>query len=271
MNPVKEFMTGVALKAAGVNDLPFPSQPQGLFHFSPNQKVFNFRKVGNGLSNSAVSAVLTSMGRAYSEPTVREYERVDNKFEVVEDSEVTDLLANPNPFMDPEMFALYTVASIAVTGSAYIHKVRNALGEIVELWPLYPEFVVPVTPRDGSIFLAHWEYTPPGIRKIDIPADDLIQLRWGLNRKDFRLGHAPLQDVLIEVLQDHEAAEFSTALLTNLGVPGVILSPKDPADSGTGDPEAIAAESQSQLTGSKRRQPFLTNLSMTVELVSFPP
>ncbi len=271
MNPVKQFAAGVMLKAAGVNDLRFPTQPEGIFRFLPNQKILNYRKVGDGATNSAVSAVLTSMGRAYSEPTVREYERVDNKFELVDDSEVVALLETPNPYMDPEMLDLYTVVSVATTGAAYVHKVRNALGEILQLWPLYPEFVKPSTPRDGSEFMSHWEYTPPGSPMVKVPTDDMIQLRWAMNRKDFRLGHAPLQDVLLEVLQDHEAAEFSTSLLTNLGVPGVILSPKDPADSGSGDPKQIAAEFQSKFTGTKRGQPFVSSIALGVEMVSFSP
>ncbi len=270
MNPVKEFMTGVALKAAGVNDLPFPTQPEGLFRFHPNQKILNYRKVGDGLSNSAVSAVVRSMGRAYGEPTMREYERVDGQDHIVEDSEVAALIANPNPFMEPEMIGLYAVAAISTTGAGYLHKVRNVLGDIIQLWPLYPEFIHPVTPQDGTEFLTDWKYTPPGGREFPIPAEDIIQLRWEMNRHDFRLGHAPLQDVLLEVLQDHEAAEFSTALLTNLGVPGVVLSPKDP-DERISDPTALAKDFQSKFTGTKRGQPFVGGAALQVEMVSFSP
>lgn len=271
LNPVKEFMTGVAIKAAGVNALPFPTQPEGLFGFLPNQKVLNYRKVGDGLTNSAVSAVIRSMGRAYGEPTMREYERVDGQDRIVEDSEVTQLIANPNPHMEPEMIWLYAVAAIATTGAGYLHKVRNVLGDIIQLWPLYPEFIHPVTPRDGSEFLSGWKYTPPGGQEIPIPAEDIIQLRWEMARHDFRLGHAPLQDVLLEVLQDHEAAEFSTALLTNLGVPGVVLSPKDPADRIGSEPKALAADFQSKFTGTKRGQPFVSGVALQVEMVSFSP
>jgi HK97 family phage portal protein len=270
LNPVKEFMTGVALKAAGVNDLPFPTQPSGLFRFLPNQKILNFRKIGDGLTNSAVSAVIRSMGRAYGEPTMREYERVDGQDRIVEDSEVTALIANPNPHMEPEMVWLYAVAAISTTGAGYLHKVRNLMGDIIQLWPLYPEFVTPVTPQDGSEFLSGWKYTPPGGQQHDVPAEDMIQLRWEMARHDFRLGHAPLQDVLLEVLQDHEAAEFSTALLTNLGVPGVVLSPKDPDDR-ISDPKQVAADFQSKFTGTKRGEPFVGGAALNVETVSFSP
>ncbi|KKM94579.1 hypothetical protein LCGC14_1196920 [marine sediment metagenome] len=270
MNPVKEFMTGVALKAAGVNDLPFPTQPEGLFRFHPNQKVLNYRKVGDGLSNSAVSAVVRSMGRAYGEPTMREYERIDGQDHIVEDSEVAALLANPNPHMEPEMIGLYAVAAISTTGAGYLHKVRNVMGDIIQLWPLYPEFIHPVTPQDGTEFLTDWKYTPPGGREFPIPAEDIIQLRWEMNRHDFRLGHAPLQDVLLEVLQDHEAAEFSTALLTNLGVPGVVISPKDPDDR-ISDPKQVATDFQAKFTGTKRGEPFVGGGALNVEMVSFSP
>ena len=270
MNPVKEFATGMAIKAAGVNALPFPVQPGGLFRFLPNQKVLNYRKVGDRLSNSAVSAVIRSMGRAYGEPTMREYERIDGQDHIVENSEVQKLIANPNDFMEPEMIWLYTVASIATTGSGYLHKVRNLMGGILELWPLYPEFVTPVTPQDGSVFLSGWKYTPPGGQQFFIPTEDMIQLKWELNRHDFRLGHAPLHDVLLEVLQDHEAAEFSTALLTNLGVPGVVISPKDPTER-ISNPKQVATDFQTKFTGTKRGEPFVGGGALNVEMVSFSP
>lgn len=270
MNPVKEFMTGVAIKAAGVNALPFPVQPGGLFRFLPNQKVLNFRKVGDGLTNSAVSAVIRSMGRAYGEPTMREYERIDGQDHIVEKSGAADLIAKPNEHMEPEMIWLYAVASIATTGSGYLHKVRNLLGEPIELWPLYPEFVTPVTPQGGAEFLSGWKYTPPGSQQFTIPAEDMIQLRWELGRHDFRLGHAPLHDVLLEVLQDHEAAEFSTALLTNLGVPGVVISPKDPTER-ISDPKQVATDFQTKFTGTKRGEPFVGGGALNVETVSFSP
>lgn len=270
MNPLKEFAAGVAIKAAGVNALPFPNQPGGLFRYHPNHKVLNFRKIGDGLTNSAVSAVIRSMGRAYGEPTMREYERIDGQDHIVENSDAADLLANPNPFMEPEMLGLYAVASIATTGSGFLHKVRNMMGSIIELWPLYPEFVTPVTPQDGSVFLSGWKYTPPGTQQFEIPADDIIQLRWETNRNDFRLGHAPLQDVLMEVLQDTEAAEFSTSLLTNLGVPGVVISPKSP-DIDIGDPEAVATTFQARFTGTGRGRPFVGSAALNVDMVSFSP
>ena len=270
MNPLKEFATGVAIKAAGVNALPFPVQPGGLFRFHPNQKILNYRKVGDGLSNSAVSAVIRSMGRAYGEPTMREYERVDQQDHIVEKSGAADLIAKPNEFMEPEMIGLYAVASIATTGTGFLHKVRNLLGEPIELWPLYPEFVTPVTPQDGSVFLSGWKYTPPGGQQFFIPTEDMISLKWELNRRDFRLGHAPLQDVLLEVLQDHEAAEFSTALLTNLGVPGVVISPKDPDDR-ISDPQKVATDFSAKFTGTKRGEPFVGGGALNVEMVSFSP
>jgi len=271
MNPVKTFATGLAVKAAGVNDLPFPNLSSV---WLPSRARMDTRKVGDGLGNSAAFAVVTSMGRAYAEPVIREYVRVEGQEEVVEDSPTAALIAEPNPYMESDLLWLYSVAAIAASGSAYLHKVRNLVGQVIQLWPLYPSYVKPHTPSDGSVFIDYWEYTPPGRITVQLPPEDVIQLRWLMDRNDHRIGWSPMQQILTELLQDDEAALFSAALLTNLGVPGVILTPKDPNDPG---PQGTALEAMKQdyrdkFAGSRRGEPLiLGGGAMDVKVVSFSP
>ena len=271
MNPIKAFLTGVQLKANGLEHLPFPLYGSGnMWTFRPQSKV-NLAKAGDGLGNSAAFAVTTALGTAFSEPTVREFERVGNQWEPVERSPAAELLADPNPFIETELLWMYEVAAIASTGSAFYHKVRDQLGQIRELWPLYPAFMTPVTPDDGTEFITAWKYRIPGGQEVVIPTSDVVHRRWQIDRNDFRKGWAPLREVLIEVLQDSEASTFSTSLLTNMGVPGVVLSPADPDDPGPSDPAAMAREFQSKFSGANRGQPFVSSGSLKVDMVSFNP
>lgn len=274
MNPIKQMAAGIAVKAAGVNDLAFPNFTSQWLMPTQDRRSVDTRRVGDGLSNSAAFAVVTSMGRAYAEPTVREYVRAEGQDEPVEPSPVADLLAEPNPYMESDLLWLYTVAAIAAGGAAYFHKVRNLIGQVIQLWPLYPAYMKPHTPEDGSAFIDYWKYQVPGRDTVNLPPEDVVQLRWGVDRTDHRLGWAPLQQVLLELLQDDEAAQFSTALLVNLGVPGVVLSPKDPMDPGPGPDmrDLIKDEFKQKFGGSKRGEPLiLGGGAMNVEVVSFSP
>lgn len=272
MGFVKEIAAGLRLKAPGQsNALPFPD-PWGRGLFLPNQRHrINYQKVGDGLANSASFAVVQALGRAYAEPTIGEWEYIDGAWERLPESPVAELIANPNPYMEDDLLWLYSVAAISATGSAYIHKVRNLIGEVIQLWPLYPAYVKPHTPTDGSQFLDYWEYSVPSKPMVKLPPQDVIQLRWGVDRDDHRLGWSPLKNVLSEILQDDEAAAFSTSLLINLGVPGVVLSPRDPLDPGPTDTEAVAKSFSAKFTGGKRGEPFVMSKALRVDMVSFNP
>jgi len=266
MNPLTAIREGARLKAA--NDLKFP-QFGGWWTVTPRATI-DLRKAGDGLSNSATAAVVRSLGTAFSEPPIREYRRVESQWEEVEDSSAAELVNNPNPWMESELLAKYEVAAIATTGSAYFHIVRNALDDPVALYPLYPQFMEPKT-DNANVLQTHWRYTVPGGQAVNIPMEDIVHRRWDVDRNDHRRGWAPLKDVLLEVLQDQEAAMFSTALLTNMGVPGVVLSPKDPNDPGPSDPAKVAQAFQSKFTGANRGQPFVANNALQVDMVSFNP
>lgn len=271
MSVVTEFLAGLAIKAGEPNAIPFP--PWGTsswFDVRPRQAI-DLRKVGDGLSNSAAFGVVQSLATAYSEPPIREFEWSDGQWSIVENSPAAALLDEPNPHMELELLAAYEVAAIAATGSAFYHKLRNQLGQVLSLWPLYPAFMSPVTPQDGSEYQTGWEYQVPGGQKVIIPMEDVVHRRWAVDRTDHRKGWAPLREVLLEIMQDQEAARFSTSLLVNMGVPGVVLSPKDPDDPGPDDPAAVAQEFKSKFSGQKVGEPFVSSGSLDVQMVSFSP
>lgn len=270
MKVLDQIRTGMRVKAAS-NALPHPRQSSWLF--TPPGRI-DTRKIGDGSTNSAAVAVIRSMGRAYAEPPVREWERVDGQDQIVEDSPVARLVQEPNPHMEADLIWLYTVAAIAASGSAYLHKVRNLTGRVIELWPLYPNLVKPHTPEDGSAFIDYWEYAVPGRQPARIPPEDMVQLRWQMNRSDYRIGEPLLKDVLTEILTDEEAALFTAALLSNLGVPGVILTPRDPDDPGPQGKakEKMVADYEQKFGGAGRGKPLIIGGgAMKVNVVSFSP
>jgi phage portal protein BeeE len=148
------------------------------------------------------------------------------------------------------------------------------LGTVIELWPLYPAYVKPHTPKGGGLFIDHWKYAPPGIPEVHLPPEDVVQLRWLINPTDHRLGWSPLAQVLTELLTDDEAAQFSTALLTNMGIPGVIITSNDQFDPGPQGPakDAMLAEYKAKFSGNKRGEPWFVGGGVgEVKVVSFSP
>jgi HK97 family phage portal protein len=69
-------------------------------------------------------------------------------------------LRNPNPFYTEFDFYAMTLIMLDLAGRAYWEKVRNGLGEVIQLWPLRPDWVAPV--KDKKQFISGYEYKVPG-------------------------------------------------------------------------------------------------------------
>ena len=100
-----------------------------------------------------------------------------------------------------------------------------------------------------------------------------MHIRQGIDPNNHRRGFAPLKSVLRELLGDEAAGQYATALLHNMAVPGVILSPKDDATGGPSreEAEAIAKMYKSKFGGSNRGAPMVLTGPMDVKPVSFSP
>ena len=129
-----------------------------------------------------------------------------------------------------------TLVDYFVDGNAYWIKVRNGLGEVVELW-WCPHWTI--RPEgDENTFIQHYVYKP-GSTPMTIYPEDVIHFRFGHDADNPRLGRAALKSVLREIYTDEEAANFTASLLRNMGVPGLVVSPDTGAKSPT--PEDVKA------------------------------
>ncbi|HWP38935.1 MAG TPA: phage portal protein [Gemmatimonadales bacterium] len=137
------------------------------------------------------------------------------------------LLDQPNPFYDGDVLWQATVLSYVPNGNAYWRKVRNGFDEVVELWYLPHWLVRPRYPTDGSSYIDYYEYRSGPGEPERIPVRDIVHFRFGLDPRDTRLGLSPLGTLLREVFTDDEAAIFSAAILHKMGIPGLVISPKD--------------------------------------------
>ena len=92
-----------------------------------------------------------------------------------------------------------------------------------------------------------------------MPSQEVVHIRQGVNPNNHRKGFAPLKGVLREILGDEAAGQYAAALLHNMAVPGVVLSPKDDSMGGPSQEEAesIAQIYKQKFGGSNRGAPMI--------------
>tara|TARA_Y100000361_G_scaffold147819_1_gene159860 strand:- start:3187 stop:5859 length:2673 start_codon:yes stop_codon:yes gene_type:complete len=231
--------------------------------------------VGDGSNNSAVVACLNVLATSFAEPKVKVcFETDDGDIETVKKHPVTQLLDRPNPFTSGNLLAHYIVTALSAHGDAFLYKNRNADGSVVELVPLMPDMVEPK--GDENQLINNFKYSPYGGlggNSITLKTEDVVHIRNGIDPNNHRRGFAPLKSVLREILGDEAAGQYAAALLHNMAVPGVILSPKDDAMGGPSkeEAEAISAMYKQKFGGKNRGAPMILSGAMNVEVVSFSP
>lgn len=184
-----------------------------------------------GLHSNVVMSPIMWIMRAFTEAQLviqrrREDEGGGIIWERVTDHPLEVLVDRPNEAYDGDALWKGTALSFAMNGNAYWRKVRNSIGEPVQLWYVPHWLIQPSGPADGSRFISHYTYTPGVGEPIELAPRDVVHCRFGLDPENPRLGYSPLQSVLREVLTDDEAARFSEKILENMGVPGLVVSPQ---------------------------------------------
>ena len=233
--------------------------------------------MGDGLGNSAVTACLNVLATSFAEPTLKVYKKVEGGKEVVPSHPMEILLTRPNEFLSGQSLAHYIVTSLSAHGDAFLMKSRNNKGEVVQLIPLMPSYVK-VRGNEREL-ITHYEYyavkQTNSLTKdfIELPRENVVHIRQGMDPDDHRRGFAPIRTVLRELAGDEAAGQFAVALLHNMAVPGVILSPKDDTMGGPSreEAEAIAQAFKSKFSGANRGAPMIMTGAMDVDVVSFTP
>ena len=231
------------------------------------------REVDDMLDASVVMAPVMWIQRALPEATLAMRERQKGgKVEPVEEHPLLDLIRNPNPHYGDIAMWSGIVADFCIWGDAYLVKVRDLSGRVVQLWYV-PQFMMePKAGLDGSQFLSHYEYSPgTGYGRIDLDPADVIHFRNGINPRDLRRGLAPMQSVIREIFADMESSNFVASLLRNMGVPGVVISPKAGAMPSAEDVEATKTWFQQTFSGDGRGGTLVMGAPTDVQPYGFNP
>ena len=230
---------------------------------------FNLSGLGNGESNSAVTACLQLLGISFSEATLQVMTTDDEGQEqVMPNHSFTMLMRRPNPYMSGDVIQQYIINAMHVSGNAYLMKMKNEAGQLVALYPLMPEQVTPKGDKESLV--TRYEYQlDDGTMVID--NENMVHFKLGLDPKDHKKGYSPLKTVLREIYGDESAGQMATALLANSGVPSVLITPKDDYGLTETEAEQISRTYQQKVGGKNKGKPLILSGSMNVEKLAFSP
>lgn len=234
---------------------------------------FDYRKeVGDCLDTSVVTAPAMWIARALPEAML-EVNRKDSQGnqQPVADHPMLALIQTPNPFYGDIALWMATVMMFCIFGEAYWLKIRNGNNRVVELWFVPNWTIEPVAPADGSAFISYYRYTPGGSEMLEIDVADVIHFRHGINPRDMRRGLSPLDGAIREIFVDLESSNFVASLLRNMGVPGVVISPKSGAMPSQDDVESTKQWFKQAFGGDNRGGPLVMGAPTDVQAYGFNP
>jgi HK97 family phage portal protein len=150
------------------------------------------------------------------------------------------LVNNPNPKTSRGQLWGTVVMDRAIAGNAFVHKSRNVLGGVQELWRLRPDRVSVITDRTGQVI--GYEYRV-GETRIEFPAEDVMHFR-DPHPLDDHYGLPPLAAAMERVGVDWDMRGFLSKFFSGGGTgPGSILSVK----------EKLAPEAKTEIRDTFRR------------------
>ncbi len=242
--------------------------------YFPNKLI---EEMGDGLGNSAVVACLNVLATSFAEAPLKVFQKTEQGKQEVVNHPMEVLMSRPNEFISGSVLSHYLVTSLSAHGDAFLLKVRNRTGQVVQLIPLMPNYVK-VRGNEKEL-ITHYEYHAVNSKNslnpdfVELPRENVVHIRQGMDPDDHRRGFSPLRSVMRELAGDEAAGQFAVALLHNMAVPGVILSPKDDSMGGPSrdEAEAIASAFKNKFSGANRGSPMIMTGAMDVDVLSFTP
>ena len=142
--------------------------------------------------------------------------------QVVSTHPVLDLLYRPNRFMSGRSLRQWIIASLELTGNAYVLKDRlNARGEPRELFPLLSQLVEVIPGKSPEEPIAGYKYRA-GAKTAYYKANDIIHFKY-FNPFDFFYGLSPLAAARKSIENLDKAETYNRAFFENCGTLSGIL------------------------------------------------
>lgn len=264
------WLQKIAVKALGIGHIPAVMTGNRLL----KRTKFDYRaEVGDLIDSSVVTAPVQWVQRSLPEAwlEVRRY-KADGSPDALPTHPALELIQRPNPYYGDLALWAGTVFSYLTAGNAYWIKLRNGMGRPGELWYAPHWTMAPKGSEDGSVFIDRYEYKPGGgAGTIVYAPEDIVHFRHGMDPRNPRLGLAPIDGAIREIFMDLESSNFVASLLRNMGVPGMVLSPKAGATVSPDDVNATKAWIRQAFGGDRRGEPLVMGAPTDVAPYGFNP
>jgi phage portal protein BeeE len=250
---------------------------------NPDQK----RDLGSLDGHSLVMCVVNYTGTRLPEakPTVLKKDR-NGKLQPDPLHDLARLIRRPNLHF---VWANYTLAisvSWWIDGNVYFLKDRDITGTVQQIWYIphymmrprwYGDGRAPGVPQfnekgeESSKYLSHYQYDVPGFAPVLYPASEILHIKRGCDALR-RGGVSGFEPLITELYGDNKMAQFTAAIMTNMGIQVPVISPKDKEV--TINPTDAAAMKESWIrktTGPNAGEPVIMTEPIDVEKFGFSP
>jgi HK97 family phage portal protein len=140
----------------------------------------------------------------------------------VEDHELYQLFRRPNGGQDYVSFTWTVVASLELTGRAYVLKLRNRGGQIIAIQPLPKSWVTPKREEGSGRLLGYVVQRSARDTEVHVPPEDMFSICYP-NPADPTGEAGPLQAAIRDLQIDDRRADLLIEMLTNIHFPGIIM------------------------------------------------
>lgn len=262
-----------------------------LVHGPGSAEVLDEWQKTDSKGGSVFYAVVSSLIRAYLEPSLSLWRGPWFDLpaaSVVDVHPINTLLHTPHPKLTMSDLKTILLWSLMWDGNGYLVKRRRGQGDLTtnidgmveQLWPLDPAKVRPHLygaddPRHAASngWIDYYRLDIGRNRYAEIPPENVIQFTNGRKVSAPQLGIPTLREIALEIATDKTVARFYQAVLSHLGVPGLMVFPdwSGAGAGGSGKPiskderDAMRQGIDSRTTGDKRGSTIVFSRPVKVE------
>ncbi len=153
-----------------------------------------------------------------------------------------DLIYKPNPFQTKTDFIENLVINLKCTGDAFVFKVRNNSGKIVELWNLRPDMMTILT--DPTEFIKGYSFSKSDGTTVNFRTEDIIHIKYPDPLNQY-FGMSPIQAAQKRIQTEEYATEWQRDFFLNSARPDALI--KNPQTTLTPDQKIDIREGWNKL------------------------
>lgn len=228
-------------------------------------------EAGDLYLNGVVSSCLRWIMENIQEPRIVVATGDKDTMTTTENHPVVDLLRYPNPSYEGTTLLMATSMSDVLDGNAFWYVQRDKQGVPIEFYWLPEHFVDPYN-KTGTPIVDGYKIRVKGNKEKIESKDNIIHFRFGIDQEKKLRGFPRLRGVLREICLDNSASTYEVCITENMGIPGVVISPKD--SDGTFTPsqlEVLKNLFKTKTTGDRRGEPIGSTIPVNMQQMGFTP